>query len=93
MVKLILETDNLVLEQDYFSVTIDKLSFFILEIIGLGVDHLVEVIDPGELLGDVVLQLSSLGSEICRFLALHIVLVIELVDFLSILSISLPEVL
>lgn len=64
VVELILEGDNLVLELDDFSLTLDKLGFFTLEIEGLGVDELVEVVDSRELLGDVVLEGSGLSSQI-----------------------------
>ena len=92
MVELILEANYLILELDDLSFAIDELSLLIFQIIGFWVDQLVEVVDPGELFRDVVLQLSRLGSKICRLFALAIVLVVESIDFLGILSISLPKI-
>jgi hypothetical protein len=92
VVELILEANYLILELDDLSFAVDELSLLIFQIIGFWVDQLVEVVDPGELFRDVVLQLSRLGSKICRLFTLAIVLVVESIDFLGILSISLPKI-
>lgn len=64
VVQLVLEADNLILELDDFSLAIYELSFLILEVIGLCVDQLIEVINPGELLRNFILKLSCLSSEL-----------------------------
>lgn len=92
MIELILEANYLILELNDISFAVDELSFLIFQIIGFWVDQLVEVIDPGELFRDVVFQLSSLGSKICRLFALAIVLVVESINLLGILSIPLPKI-
>lgn len=91
MVKFILETNNLIFQLDNFSFTIDELALFVLQVTGLGINELVEVINSSNLLGDVVLESSCLGSEVWAFLTLHLILVVELVNFLGILLVSFSE--
>ena len=93
MGKFILEADNLILQLNYFTLAVDELGLFVLQVEGFVVDKLVQVIDSGQLLGDIVLEGSGLGSQVRALLALEFVLVAELVDFLGVLSVSLPEVL
>ena len=92
MVELILETDDLIFQLDNFSLALDQLGLLALEVEGLGVDELVEVVDAGQLLGDVVLQGSGLGSQVIGLLGLHLVLVVQFVDLFGILSVSLSQV-
>lgn len=70
MVELILETDYLVLELDDLTLTLDKLGLLALEVEGLAVNKLIEVINPCKLLGDVIFKGSSLGSQIIGLFAL-----------------------
>jgi hypothetical protein len=91
MVELILETNNLILQLDNFSFTIDELAFFVLQVTSLAINELVEVINSSKLLGDVVLESSCLSSKVWAFLTLHLVLVVELVNFLGILLVSFSE--
>jgi hypothetical protein len=91
MVELILETNNLILQLDNFSFTIDELAFFVLQVTSLAINELVEVINSSKLLGDVVLESSCLSSKVRAFLTLHLVLVVELVNFLGILLVSFSE--
>lgn len=90
VVQFILERDYLVLKLDDLSLAVDQLGFLILEIVGLRVNEFVQIINSCELLGNIVLEGSCLGSEVGAFLALKIILVIELVNFLGILSVSIP---
>ena len=92
MVGLILETNDLIFGLNNFSFAIDKLSFLIFEVISLAVDQLVQVINSSQLLRDVILKLSSLGRQIGTLFAFEIILIIEFVDFFSVLTISLPQV-
>jgi len=64
MVELILETNNLILQLDNFSFTIDELAFFVLQVTSLAINELVEVINSSKLLGDVVLESSCLSSKV-----------------------------
>ena len=89
MVQFILETDNLIFELDDFTFAVHKLGFFVLQVEGLGVYQFIEIVNPGKLLGDIVLEGSGLCGKICTFLAFEFVLIIEFVNFLSILSVSL----
>lgn len=68
MVQLVLETDDLVLKLDDFTLTVDKLGLLRLEVHGLAVNELIEVINPGKLLRYVVLKSSCLCSQVIGFL-------------------------
>ena len=61
MVELVLEADNLVLKLDDFAFAVYKLSFLVLQVKGLGVYQLVQIVDASQLLGNVVLEGSSLS--------------------------------
>lgn len=93
MIKFVLEGNNLVFKLNDLTFTVYKLGFLILEVVGLGVDEFVQVINSSELFGNIVLEGSSLGSKVSAFLALKIILVVELIDFLSILSVSISQIL
>lgn len=62
VVQFVLEANDLVFELDDLALAVDELGFFVLQVEGLGVYELVEVVDTGKLLGDVVLKGSGLGS-------------------------------
>ena len=64
MVQLILETNNLIFQLDNFSFTINELALLVLQVTGLAVNELVEVINSSKLLGDVVLKSSCLSSKV-----------------------------
>ena len=93
MIELILETDNLILELNDFTLTVNKLGLLALEVHGLAVNELIEVVNPGELLANIVLKGPSLSSKVIGFLGLQFILVVEFIDFLSILSVSFSQVL
>lgn len=92
MVELVLEADHLVLKLNNFTFTVDKLGLLVFQIKGLSIDKLIQIIDPCELFGYIVLKCSCLGSQICAFLALEFVLIIELIDFFGVLSVSVSQV-
>lgn len=92
MIELVLEANHLILELDDFSFAVDKLRFFVFQIEGLCVDELVEVIDSSKLLGNIILECSCLSSEIGTLFALELVLIVEFIDFLSVLSVSISKV-
>ena len=91
MIEFILEGDNLVLELNNFAFAVDQLSLLVLQIISLLVNQLVQIIDPSQLLGDIVLQSSCLSSQVRAFLGLKIILMVQIIDFFRVLSVSLPE--
>lgn len=64
MIELILETDDLILKLDDLTFTIDELGLLALEIHGLAVNQLVEIINSRKLLADIVFEGSSLGSKV-----------------------------
>ena len=92
VVQLILETDDLVLELDDLTLALDELSFLTLEVESLRVNELVEVIDTGELLGDVILEGTRLSSKLGGLAALHLVGTVKLIDLLGVLSVTLSKV-
>jgi hypothetical protein len=61
VIQLVLEADYLIFELDDFSFAIDQLALFILQIESFCVDELVQIVNSGKLLRDVVLESSSLG--------------------------------
>lgn len=93
MVELILEANDLILELNDLALAVNKLRLLVLEVVGFGVNQLVEVVNTGQLLGDIILESSGLCGQICTLLALQIILIVELVDLLGVLPISLPQVL
>ena len=64
MTQFILETGDLVLQLNDLTLAVHELALFVLQIKCLGVDELVQIIDPRQLLRDIVLKSSSLGSEV-----------------------------
>lgn len=62
VIKLVLETDDLVLKLNNFTLTVDKLCLLALEIHSLAINELIEVINPGKLLRYIVLKSSCLCS-------------------------------
>lgn len=70
VIELILETDDLILKLDDLTFTIDELGLLALEIHGLAVNQLVEIINSRKLLADIVFEGSSLGSKVIWFLGL-----------------------
>lgn len=50
MVKLVLEANYLILELDDLTLAINELRLLVLKVVCLGIDQLVEIINPGELL-------------------------------------------
>lgn len=68
MVQLVLETDDLILKLDDFTLTVNKLGLLALEVHSLAINELIEVINPGKLLRYVVLKSSCLCSKVIGFL-------------------------
>lgn len=93
MVELILETDNLIFHLNNFTFAINKLGLLVLQVESLGVDELVEIVNSGQLFADIVLQGSSLSGQIAAFLGFELVLVVQLVNFFSILAVALSQIL
>jgi hypothetical protein len=93
VVKFVLETDDLVFKLDDFSFAVDQLALLVLEVESLGVNEFVQIVDSGQLLGDVVLESSGLGCQVSTLLALEFILVVELIDFFSILTVSFSQIL
>lgn len=91
MIKLVLEANDLIFQLNNFTLAIDELAFLTLQITSFGIDKLIEIINSGELLRDIVLKSSSLSSKVRAFLALHLILVVEFVDLLRVLLISLSK--
>lgn len=56
MVQLVLEANNLVLELDDFTLAVYELRLLVLQIKGLSINELVEIINSGQLLADIALQ-------------------------------------
>lgn len=92
MVQLILETDDLVLQLDDLSLALNELGLLALKVEGLAIDKFVEVIDPCQLLRDVVLKGSSLSSQVVGFFALQLILIVQLINFFGILAVSFSQV-
>lgn len=92
VVELILETDDLVLQLDDLALALNELGLLALEVECLRVDQLVKVIDARQLLLNVHLEGPRLSSQVRRLAALHLVRVVELVDLLGVLSVTLAEV-
>ena len=93
MVELILETDNLIFKLNDFTLAIDQLAFLVLEVESFGVNEFIQIVNSGQLLGDVILESPCLSRQISTLLTLELILVIQLVNFFSILTVSLPEIL
>ena len=91
MIKLVLEANDLIFQLNNFTLAIDELALLTLQITSFGIDKLIEIINSGELLRDIVLKSSSLSSKVRAFLALHLILVVEFVDLLRVLLISLSK--
>lgn len=91
MVEFVIETVNLILKLDDLSFTLDQLGLFTFEVISLLINQLVHVIDSGQLLRDVVLKSSGLSGKVTTFLFLDTVVVVELVNFFSILHVPFPQ--
>lgn len=61
VIKLILETDDLIFQLDNLALALHELCLLALQVESLAVNELIEVIDPGKLLRDVVFERSRLG--------------------------------
>jgi hypothetical protein len=92
VIQFILETDHLIFQLNDLTFAFNQLCFLALQIKSLGIDELIQVINSSKLLGNVVFERPSLSGKIIRLLGLHFILIIEFVDFLSILSVSLPQI-
>ena len=92
VVELVLEADDLILELDDLAFALNELGLLALEVEGLRIDELVQIINARQLLLDVHLEGPRLSSQVRRLAALHLVRVVELVDLLGVLSVALAEV-
>lgn len=93
MIELILETNDLIFQLDNFLLTINKLGLFIFQIKSFCVYELIQVVDSGQLFRDIILQCSSLGRQISGFFGFEFILIVQLVNFFGILTVSLSEIL
>ena len=64
VVELVLEADHLVLQLNDLAFALDKLCLLALEVEGLRVNKLVEIVNARKLLLDIVLQSSRLGRQV-----------------------------
>jgi len=92
VVQLVLEGDNLVLKLDDLALALNELGLLALEVKCFRVDELVKVINARQLFLNVHLEGASLRSQVGRLTALHLVGVVELINLLGVLSVTLAEV-
>jgi len=92
MIEFILETDDLIFQLYNFTLTLDKLSLFALQIESLGINQLVQVIDSSQLLRNIIFKSSCLGCKVIGFFGLHLILIVQFINFFCILTVPLSKV-
>jgi len=92
VIQLILETDHLIFQLDDLTFTFDQLSLLALQIKCFSIDQFIQVINTSKLLRNVIFKCPGLSGQIIRFFGLHFILVVELINFFSILTVSLSQI-
>lgn len=92
VIQFVLETDNLIFQLNDFTLALNELCLLALKIKGLGVNEFIEIVDPGQLLRDVVFEGAGLRRQVIGLLGLHLILIVQLINFFSILTVSLSQI-